>query len=118
MSNCAPTYDADGNLTSDCTFIPAAAYAWDAEGNPTSLNGVSLTYDALGRQVELTSGTTHTEILYSPLGKLGLMNGQAAKTIRVSLPGGSTAEIEGGTGATKHTLHADWPVAHSSRLLA
>ncbi len=30
------------------------------------------------------------------------------------LPGGSTAEIEGGTGATKHTLHADW--LGSSRL--
>ena len=112
VSTCVPTYDSNGNLTKDC--VNNDAYAWDAEGNPTSLNGVGLTYDAFGREVEKALGTTHTEILYGPLGKLGLMNGQVAKTIRISLPGGSTAELDGATGTIKHTLHADW--LGSSRL--
>lgn len=42
------------------------------------------------------------------------MNGQTANTIRVSLPGGSTAELVGSTGGTKRTLHTDW--LGSSRL--
>jgi RHS repeat-associated protein len=53
-------------------------------------------------------------ILYSPIGKLGLMNGQTANTIRVPLPGGSMAELVGSTGGTKRTLHTDW--LGSSRL--
>jgi RHS repeat-associated protein len=114
VSSCAPTYDANGNLTSDCTFVPAHTYAWDADANPINLNGVGLTYDALDHEVEIASGSTYTEVLYSPVGKLGLMNGQTANTIRVPLPGGSTAVLVGSTGSTKHTLHTDW--LGSSRL--
>lgn len=36
------------------------------------------------------------------------MNGQIAGTIRVPLPGGSTAELVGSNGSTKHVLHGDW----------
>jgi RHS repeat-associated protein len=92
------------NLTKDCTNNDV--YTWDADGNPASLNGVNLTYDALDREVEIASGSAHTQILYGPIGKLGLMQGQTAKTIRVPLPGGSTAELI--AGGTKHTLHSDW----------
>jgi RHS repeat-associated protein len=36
------------------------------------------------------------------------MNGQAAMTIRIPLPGGSTAELLGATGSNTHLLHSDW----------
>jgi len=108
VGSCVPTYDANGNLTKDCSFSSPPTYAWDADGNPTNLRGASLTYDALDREVEIASGSAYTQILYSPIGKLGLMNGQTAKTIRVLLPGGSTAELIGATGTTRHTLHSDW----------
>jgi RHS repeat-associated protein len=114
VSSCVPAYDANGNLTSDCSFVPSSTYAWDADGNPTNLNGVSLTYDAFDHEVEIASGSTYTEVLYGPIGRLGLMNGQNAQTIRVPLPGRSTAELIGSTGGIQHTLHTDW--LGSSRL--
>jgi len=106
VGTCVPTYDANGNLTKDCTN--SDAYAWNADGKPTTLAGKGITYDALGREVEIASGSTHTQILYSPIGKLGTMNGQSAVTIRVPLPGGSTAELLGATASTRHILHSDW----------
>jgi RHS repeat-associated protein len=36
------------------------------------------------------------------------MNGQSAVTIRVPLPGGSTAELLGATAGVRHILHSDW----------
>ena len=42
------------------------------------------------------------------------MNGQSAKAIRIPLPGGSTAEVLGPTGAATDILHTDW--LGSSRL--
>ena len=72
---------------------------------------MNLTYDALDREIEIASGSTHSQVLYSPIGKLGLMNGQSATRIRIPLPGGSTAELLPGQ---THILHADW--LGSSRL--
>ncbi len=112
VSNCAPAYDANGNLTKDCTFITPATYAWDADGNAISLNGVGITSDALDREVEISSGSTYTQVLYSPIGKLGLMNGQNTNTVRIPLPGGSAAEML--AGGNTHILHSDW--LGSSRL--
>jgi RHS repeat-associated protein len=111
VSNCAPQYDGRGNLIKDCSFPTPHTYTWDTYGNPSSLNGVSVTYDALGREVQIG---TSAEVLYSPIGKLGLMKGQTAKTIRIPLPGGSTAELEDATGTVTHILHSDW--LGSSRL--
>jgi RHS repeat-associated protein len=108
VSSCVPTYDANGNMTKDCTFVTPATYSWDANANSIGLNGVGLTFDAFDREVEIASGSTHTQILYSPIGKLGTMNGQTAVTIRVPLPGGSTAELLGATASTRHILHSDW----------
>jgi RHS repeat-associated protein len=109
VSNCVPTYDANGDLTTDCTsFITPASYTWNSYGEPAGLNGVGLTYDALGREAEIASGSTYTQVLYSPLGKLGLMNGQTPKTIRIRLPGGSTAQLSGASGGNQYTLHSDW----------
>jgi RHS repeat-associated protein len=108
VGSCVPTYDLNGNLTKDCSFATPINYVWDVYGKPSTLNGVGLTYDALDREVENASGSTHRQILYSPIGKIGVMNGQNATTIRVPLPGGSTAVLVGATGGTKQTVHADW----------
>src|SRR6266478_2915612 len=48
-------YDARGGLTSD-TFH---TYSYDVDGRPLSVDTISATYDALGREVEITSGSTH-----------------------------------------------------------
>jgi RHS repeat-associated protein len=114
VGSCIPTYDANGNLTKDCSFSTPVNYAWDVYGKPTTLNGIGLTYDALDREVETASGSAHLQILYSPIGKIGLMSGQSASKIRVPLPEGSTAVLVGATGGTKQTLHSDW--LGSSRL--
>jgi RHS repeat-associated protein len=112
VASCVPTYDANGNLTKDCSFL--YTYSWDVYGNPVNLGGVGLTYDALDRKVEIATGSSHIQVLYSPIGSVGLMNGQIASKIRVPLPGGSTAVLVGVNGGTKQTLHSDW--LGSSRL--
>ncbi len=84
-----PTYDPNGNLTYDT----AHTYTWDAEGKMLSADGtaVTLTYDALGRMIEQARGSSFTEILYGPGGKMALMTGQALQKAFVPLPGGATA---------------------------
>lgn len=62
--------------------------------------------DALGRVVEQQSGATYTEILYSPVGKTALMNGQTLKKAFINLPGGGTA-IYNSTGLAYYR-HSDW----------
>ena len=43
-----PSYDANGNVLNDSSH----QYSWDAESRPVTIDGVGLTYDALGRMVE------------------------------------------------------------------
>jgi hypothetical protein len=43
-----PTYDSNGNVTND--FLHT--YAWNANGRPVTIDGIGITYDALGRMVE------------------------------------------------------------------
>jgi RHS repeat-associated protein len=107
VGSCVPKYDANGNLTKDCSFTVPPTYAWDADGNPVGLHAVTLTFDALDREVEFNTGSSIRQILYSPIGKLGLANGQTAETTRIPLPGGSTAQMTG-TGGTTYILHSDW----------
>jgi YD repeat-containing protein len=62
-------YDANGNLTSDTVH----SFSWDAEGRPILVDGVGLTYDALGRQVEQswTNGqgqVVYDQVVYDPTG--------------------------------------------------
>jgi RHS repeat-associated protein len=98
-----PSYDANGNLTND--FLHT--YTWDANGRPVSIDTVSLTYDAMGRMVEQGSGSTYTQIVYSPTGgKLALMNGQTLLKARVPLPGGGTATYT--NSGLAYYSHADW----------
>jgi RHS repeat-associated protein len=105
------TYDSNGNLTSD-----GNNYVWDSENKPTSINSYNVTYDALGRAVELSYGSSHTEIVYGPDGtsKLALMNGTGTLvTGFIALPSGATAVYKPGV-APAYYRHADW--LGSSRL--
>jgi len=115
VGSCVPTYDANGDMTKDCSFASPPNYVWDSDGNAITLrNGVNLTYDALDREVEFANSSGPVEILYTPIGKLGKMGGQSAKAIRIPLPGGSTVALYGPTGGSVDVLHTDW--LGSSRL--
>jgi RHS repeat-associated protein len=111
-----PCYDSDGNLTAD----GSNSYTWDASGKMTSINsgnspaacgtsGTCLTYDAIGRMVEVNASGTFTEMLYSPIGKTANMSGSS--TVNYSylpLPGGATmySFLPGGT--ARYFQHKDW----------
>ena len=96
-----PTYDSNGNLTSDGTHTSS----WDAEGNPVQLDTSAITYDALGRMVEF--GSSHTAVVYSPTGgKLALMSGQSLSKAFVPLPGGATVVYT--TSGIAYYRHPDW----------
>jgi RHS repeat-associated protein len=56
-----PTYDANGNLTSDGTYT----YTWDARNHLSGAAGASFVYDAFGRRVQ--NGTQGDEFLYDGL---------------------------------------------------
>jgi RHS repeat-associated protein len=103
------SYDSNGNLLTD----NLNTYTWDPNwGNVTSVNGIAATYDALGRVVEQGSGSGYAQILYSPLGKVALMNGTSLTTAFVSLPGDGTAVYN--SSGLAYYRHADW--LGSSRL--
>ena len=81
-------YDADGNTTAH----PANTYAWDSNGRPVTIDGVGLTYDALGRMVEQNRSGVYTQIVYGPNGdKFALMSGSTLQKAIVPLPGGAQA---------------------------
>jgi RHS repeat-associated protein len=105
------SYDSSGNLLND-TFH---TYTWDGNGHVSTVdstacgtNGKCLTYDALGRLVEESSNTNYTETLYSPVGRVALMNGQAANSAFFPLPGGESVYEVGSTGGAKYFQHKDW----------
>lgn len=107
------SYDANGNLKYD-TFN---TYAWNPDrtlatvipGN-TAVNcgttGWCLTYDALAREVEVNTSGSYSQTLYSPIGKLALMNGQTATKVMYPMPGGGTL-IASSTN-WPHYQHPDW----------
>ena len=107
VGSCVPTYDANGNMTKDCSFSSPPKYTWDSDGNPVQVRSSSLTFDALDREVEYANGSAITQVLYGPIGKMGLMNGQTPSITRIPLPGGSTAKMVGTSGVT-YILHNDW----------
>jgi RHS repeat-associated protein len=106
------SYDNDGHLLVDGLNND---YTWDAYGKITSAgaggpavcgtSGTCLTYDALGRMVEKNVAGAYTEILYSPIGKTAIMQGQTAQSAYIPLPGGATAYF---TGGAKYFWHNDW----------
>ena len=103
------SYDVNGNLLTD----NINTYTWNVYwGSPASVNSSNLIYDAFGRMVEQQNGSTYTQILYSPVGKTAIMNGQTLVKAFVGLPGGGTA-IYNSSGLAYYR-HADW--LGSSRL--
>jgi RHS repeat-associated protein len=98
-----PSYDADGNVTND--FLHT--YSWDVYGRPVTIDGGVITYDALGRMAERSSGGAYTIITYSPTGfKMQLTNGglSVLKDF-VPLSGGAMAVY---TPAALYFRHSDW----------
>jgi RHS repeat-associated protein len=98
-----PTYDANGNTTADSLHT----YAWDVEGRASTIDSVSLTYDALGRMVEQQNGSSYTEIFYGPTGKLALMSGQTVSKAFIPLTAGATAVYTSGP-TLSYFRHSDW----------
>jgi len=81
-------YDANGNVLNDSLHV----YTWDAEGRPLTVDGVGLSYDALGRMVEQNRSGAYTQIVYSPSGgKLALMSAQTLQKALVPLSGRAMA---------------------------
>jgi hypothetical protein len=69
-----PSYDASGNVLND--FLHS--YTWDAYGRSTTIDGVSVTYDAQEWMVEQNKSGTYSEIVYTPSGtKIEIMSGQS-----------------------------------------
>jgi RHS repeat-associated protein len=98
-----PTYDSNGNVLNDASH----QYTPDAEGRPVTLDTVSLTFDALNRMVEQQTGSSYTQIAYTPTGeKLALMNGQTLQKAFVPLPGGAEAVYT--SSGLDHYRHTDW----------
>jgi RHS repeat-associated protein len=97
------SYDGRGDMTED-TF--GNTFTWSAYGGMASVNGSSITYDALGRMVANSGGTQ--QFVYSPAGgqPLAAMNGQTPNDIYVPLPGGAFA-MYNSTGLFQYN-HPDW----------
>jgi RHS repeat-associated protein len=83
------SYDTNGNLLAD-TFHN---YTWDQNhGDMLTLDSASMTYDAFGRQVEMTNGSTHTQFVYAFGKRLAIMNGQTETNAFVPLVGGTDGQ--------------------------
>jgi RHS repeat-associated protein len=103
IGSSTPTYDANGNVTND--FLHA--YSWDALGRPVTIDGVGVTYDALGLMVEQSKSGTYSEIVYAPWGgELAIMNAQTLTKAFVPLVGGSTAVYN--SSGLAYYRHSDW----------
>jgi RHS repeat-associated protein len=103
-------FDTTGNTLADNL---GNTYTWDPNwGNVVSVDGNSVTYDAFGRMVELHTSSGYSELVYSALGKIAIMNGTTLTKAFVPLPGGGTA-IYNPSGLSYYR-HADW--LGSSRL--
>jgi hypothetical protein len=86
IGSSTPTYDNDGNVLND--FLHQ--YTWDGYGRPTTIDGVTVTYDALGRQAERNNGGYITQVVYAPDGrKIADMNGPTFVYGFFPLPGGA-----------------------------
>jgi RHS repeat-associated protein len=105
LGSFTPTYDNNGNLLNDGVH----SYAWDASGHSTTLDGVSMTYDALDRLVEATWTNGYiSQRVYAPTGAmLGYMQGQSLVLAFIPLPGTATAVYYSGN-AVHHYEHKDW----------
>ena len=101
----------------DVMFSPSTArngYGYDLFGKVTAMNasgtncstgGQCIIYDALGRDVEIDSGSTNREIWYTQLGKTAYMTGATYNYSYWPGPGGSTLLDENDG---YQIFHKDW----------
>ena len=101
------SYDGSGNLLND-TFH---TYSWDGYGKVMSIdstacgtNGTCFTYDALGQLVEKNTSGAYSQIEYSAIGKVAVLN-SGGTWVRgyVPLPGGEVLAP-----APDTFWHMDW----------
>jgi RHS repeat-associated protein len=103
IAGSTPTYDANGNVTND--FLNT--YSWDSNARPITIDGITVTYDALGRIAEEDKSGTYTQFVYSPTGqRIALMNGQSLYKAYVPLPAGASAAYN--SGGLNNYHHTDW----------
>jgi len=112
ISSFRTTYDSNGNILYDASSTNT--YAWNEFSKMKSVNvtgtncatsGECLVYDAFGRLVEIDSGSTYTELLYSQLGKAVYLNGSTIKYAYWPTPGGGTLLQNPGS---FYYEHKDW----------
>jgi RHS repeat-associated protein len=110
------TYDNNGNMTND-TLRTYAYYVDNKLGsiNSTtctifgSTDGTCILYDALGREVERGVNGAYNEVMYTPVGKTAIMNGETTTvSAYFPLPGGATLYETGSTGSNAYFWHKDW----------
>jgi RHS repeat-associated protein len=104
------SYDAIGNTLNDGFHT----YSWDAEAQPVVVDGNEISYDALGRMVELHFSWGYNEWVHAPTGKkIAMMLGSTFEYAYIPLPGGGLRLYQptGGQGYA----HRDW--LGSSRLV-
>jgi RHS repeat-associated protein len=110
------TYDNNGNMTND-TLRTYAYYVDNKLGsiNSTTCNifgstdGTCILYDAFGREVERGVNGAYNEVMYTPVGKTAIMNGETT-TVNAyfPLPGGATYYQSGSAGGSQYFWHKDW----------
>ena len=109
IGSVTPTYDGNGNLTSDGTFT----YGYDAESRPISASGAgnsaTYAYDALGRRKSKTVNGTTTIFVQDPQGRALLdYNGSSgAVTNWYAFGQGSNDALAQVSGTTRATLIPD-----------
>ena len=109
----SPVYDSNGNQQN--LTATGESISWTALNQPISMNGVTATYDALGRMVETGSGSSYQQFVFRPSGVLLAIYNAGTSTLvkgTVPLPGGDTA-IYNASGLS-YLRHTDW--LGSSRL--
>ncbi|MGH9526715.1 MAG: hypothetical protein ACRD2F_08580, partial [Terriglobales bacterium] len=104
-SGFAPNYNADGDLVDDPVAQVRDAYGWSAAGRPVTVDGVSQTFDALGRLVYNTKSPA--QLLWTPGGRrVAAMSGQSLDFALIPLPGG--AGVAYAASGVWYYAHPDW----------
>jgi RHS repeat-associated protein len=107
------SFDANGNTTSDGSGSNHWTWnefskmkSWASSGTPTcGTSGKCITYDAFGRMVEYSSGTTWKEVFYTQAGTVN-MSGTTINYAQWAAPEGGTGLVVGTNG--EYYLHKDW----------
>jgi RHS repeat-associated protein len=99
------TYDASGDLLTD-TFH---TYSWNEDGLLAGVSdaNVTLVYDALGRLVENNTSGVYRQMVYTPIGKTAVYNGQNVVSYTIPQPGKSGYGAYGSCCGPAY-FHSDW----------